>query len=156
MLNNNTDSKFIFNWVLVNKIGIGIPLKLENDVLFLKKKNINSILSLCSSEVLNEKLYKSFNQKIYELPDHRSGTCPDISDIKKIIKLIDELIVDGPIFIHCEAGIERSPLICIAWLTIKESIPFEHSVRYLKQVHPNSNPHYDQLNVLKNELNKNK
>ena len=32
---------------------------------------------------------------------------------------------------------------------LKESIPFEHAVRYLKDIHPNSNPHFDQLNVLK-------
>ena len=144
------NSKFIFNWVLVNKIAIGKPLKSERDVFELKKKNIKSILSLCAKGVLVQEFYKNFNHAIYELPDHRDGICPNKNQIKMAIKIIENSIIKGPIFIHCEAAVERSPLICIAWLMLKESIPFEHAVRYLKDIHPNSNPHFDQLNVLKN------
>ena len=37
-MNKDIDSKFIFNWVLVNKIYIGKPLKSERDVFELKKE----------------------------------------------------------------------------------------------------------------------
>ena len=145
----NTNNNFIFNWVLINKIGIGTPLRKKDDVLLLKKKKIKSILSLCSSNVLDKNLNHNFNHEIYELPDHRSGTCPAVNEIRMIIRLIEELIIDGPVFIHCEASVERSPLVCIAWLILKEEIPFEHAVNYLKQVHSTSNPHFEQLEVLR-------
>ena len=144
------NTKFIFNWVLTNKIGIGTPLRSEDDVILLKKKKIKSILSLCSNTVLDHKLHNNFEQKIYELPDHRNGSCPSINEIRQIIRIIEELIIYGPLFVHCEASVERSPLVCIAWLISNEGIPLEHAVSYLKQVHPSSNPHFDQLEVLKN------
>tara|TARA_B100000242_G_C42798276_1_gene371339 strand:+ start:185 stop:637 length:453 start_codon:yes stop_codon:yes gene_type:complete len=144
------NTKFIFNWVLTNKIGIGTPLRSKEDVILLKKKKIKSILSLCSNTALDHNLHINFEQKTYQLPDHRSGSCPSINQIRQIIKIIEELIIEGPLFIHCEASVERSPLICIAWLVSKEGIPLEHAVSYLREVHPNSNPHFDQLEVLKN------
>ena len=36
----------IFNWILVNKLAIGTPLVHQKDQLFLKEKNIISILDL--------------------------------------------------------------------------------------------------------------
>ena len=153
-MNKDKNSKFIFNWVLVNKISIGTPLKSEKDVFKLKEKKINSILSLCSEDILFKNFYNNFNHKTYVLPDHRDGICPNKNQIKMALKIIEESLIKGPIFIHCEAAVERSPLICIAWLIFKESIPFDHAIRYLKDIHPNSNPHFEQLNVLKNDFNK--
>ncbi len=141
--------KFIFNWVLVNKIAIGTPLKSEEDVSLLKKKKIKSILSLCAEDILIKKLYNNFSHECYQLPDHRDGILPNKNQIRIALNIIEHSLIKGPIFVHCEAAVERSPLICIAWLMYNESIPFEHAVRYLKDIHPNSNPHFDQLNVLK-------
>lgn len=139
---------FVFNWVLINKLSIGTPIRSEEDVYILKRKNIKSIISLCASEKLIF-ISEDFIHEKFELPDHKYGKCPEINEINKCIKKIEQLLKNGSVFVHCEASIERSPLICIAWLILKENIPFEHAVQYLKEVHPKSNPHYDQLEVLK-------
>ena len=53
-----------------------------------------------------------------------------------------------PTFLHCYAGIERSPLVCIGWLIKIEKITFQEAFEYLKSVHPATNPLSEQLNVL--------
>ena len=64
--------------------------------------------------------------------------------------LIDKLLKNGPIFIHCYASIERSPFICIAWLVLKENIAFLNALDHVKQSHELSNPMKDHLNLLMN------
>ena len=39
-MNNTSNYKFIFNWILINKLAVGTsPLK-ESDIKFLKKKKL--------------------------------------------------------------------------------------------------------------------
>ena len=44
-----------------------------------------------------------------------------------IIKLIKESKNSYPIFIHCEASIERSPIIALAWLMHSKKISLQES-----------------------------
>ena len=151
-MNLRKKSSFTFSWVLVNKLAVGTPIRNESDVMLLKKRKIKSVLSLCSNEKLTDE-YKNFEHKNFELPDHNYGFCPSTSQVVQAVRNIEKLLDIGPVFVHCEASIERSPLICIAWLIIKESISYENAIQYLKEVHPKSNPHIDQLNVLKKLIN---
>ena len=145
---NNRNDNFIFNWVLINRISIGSPLKNKESVNLLKKKKIKSIISLCDTSS-NAKYYDKFIHYNYILPDHRDGICPTFKQILDVLAIVELVLKSGPVFIHCEASKERSPLISISWLVLKESLSLEDAVRYLKQVHTLSNPHFEQLEVLK-------
>ena len=88
---NSINKKFFFNWVLVNKLSIGTPLNNKDDVNFLKRKKIKSVISLC--ELFdNEKYYEKFIHHKYKLPDHRDGICPKVNEIKNVKK---DLIKDN-------------------------------------------------------------
>ena len=118
----------------------------------LKKKKIKSIISLCDT-TNHENYYDQFIHYKYILPDHRDGVCPTFKQILDVLEIIVLALKSGPVFIHCEASKERSPLICISWLVLKESLSLEDALRYLKQVHTLTNPHFEQLEVLKNLQN---
>ena len=46
------NSKFIFNWILINQLAVGTsPIDSEN-IIFLKKKKVRNIIGLCSIEEL--------------------------------------------------------------------------------------------------------
>ena len=48
--NSKNKNKFIFNWVLKNKLAIGTsPMDLK-DLILLKKNNVKNILCLCNEE----------------------------------------------------------------------------------------------------------
>ena len=41
---------------------------------------------------------------------------------------------EGPVFIHCYAGIERSPLICMAWLVKYKMLSPSEALQYVMEV----------------------
>ena len=66
--------------------------------------------------------------------------------------LLEELIDHGPSYVHCFAGVERSPLICMAWLVKKYSMSINESLIYLMNVHKRTNPLPKQIDCLKKIL----
>ena len=82
------------------------------------------------------------------MPDHRSSQTLKKKDLNQAINILQEIMAKKPTFLHCYAGIERSPLVCIGWLIKIEKITFQEAFEYLKSVHPATNPLSEQLNVL--------
>ena len=58
------------------------------------------------------------------------------------------MIQKGPVYVHCFAGVERSPLICIAYLMKNQNIDLQDALEYLMQTHPITNPLKGQLNII--------
>ena len=48
--NSKSKDKFIFNWILKNKLAIGTPPMKTKDIFLLKKNQVKNILCLCSEE----------------------------------------------------------------------------------------------------------
>ena len=139
-----------FNWVLINQLAVGSLPKNENDLNLLTEKNIASILTLCDPiegkvpDIFKEK----FNCKSFILPDHKSKRYPSKIEIISALNLLEEMIQMGAVYVHCFAGVERSPLICIAYLMKNQNIDLQDALEYLMQIHPNTNPLKGQLNIL--------
>ena len=142
--------KFKLDWVLNNEIAVGpAPLK-KHHFEYLADKNIKSILNLCNEkEAPIDEIFKSiFNFKRYTLPDHKVNREIEIHEVKEIIKIIESLKTSGALYIHCFAGVERSPLICMAWLISKHKLSPQRSLDYLMEVHKGSNPLPSQYKLL--------
>jgi protein-tyrosine phosphatase len=82
------------------------------------------------------------------LPDHRSGREPDLPELQRALAALAELHQHGPVFVHCVAAIERSPLVCMAWLVQAGGLSSQRALDYLQQVHPGTNPLPQQLRLL--------
>ena len=147
---------FIFTWVLKNKLALGsVPEKKEN-VEKLRLEGIKSIFTLCSSSEaeISDSIDSDFLVKKLILPDHKSERKMDIGELNSSIKILSSLVHHGPTFVHCFASIERSPLICIAWLVYKEGLDMEMALNYLMKIHPLSCPLSDQLKLINESLSK--
>ena len=119
--------RFKLDWVLNNELAVGrAPLK-KSHFEYLANKNIKSILNLCNEkEAPIEETFKSiFNFKRFTLPDHKVNKEIEVWEIKEIIKIIESLKSYGAVYIHCFAGVERSPLICMACINY-------HHIAYIK------------------------
>ena len=146
--------KFKFNWVLVNEIAISsAPFELPN-IYKIKEEGIKSILSLCSEKEvkLARGIDKEFICRRLILPDHTYEKKLEINDINQALIILEELTKKGPVLVHCYAAIERSPLICMAWLMKKNNLDLESALSYMSQVNPGTNPLPNQLKLL-NQLN---
>ena len=142
--------RFKLDWVLSNELAVGpAPLK-KSHFEYLANKKIKSILNLCDEkEAPFDEIYKSvFNFKRYTLPDHKVNKEIEIYEIIEIIKIIESLKSSGAIYIHCFAGVERSPLICMAWVISKHKLSPQRSLDYLMEVHKGSNPLPSQYKLL--------
>lgn len=142
---------FYFQWILSGKVAIGIAPKNKDEMEYLIKKGIKNILNLC-----NEYEYKppleflsEFNYKIISLPDHKTKKLPKIEDIISAVKYLEDINQNGPTFIHCMAAIERSPLICMAYLMRVKKLTLNQSLNYLMQVNKRTNPLPSQYEILK-------
>ena len=146
---------FKINWVLNDELAIGVAPLNESHFRKLIENNIKSILSLCSEEEapINSNLKNNFTHIRYTLPDHKVNKNIAITDIEKIILIIEKLKEKGPLFIHCQAARERSPIICMAWLVVKHKLSPQRALDYLMEVNPRTNPLPTQLKLL-SSLNK--
>ena len=141
-----------FTWVLIDKISIGTAPISKNDIYFLKKKGIKSILSLTAPSEVNliKDIEKEFKHSRYILPDHSSNRIASKREINNALDILKKILKFSPVFVHCVASVERSPLIAMAWLIREENLSPDESLRYLMQIHPGTNPLSEQLSILDN------
>ena len=150
MYRNNDYFRKSFSWVLINELSLGIYPRNLNDLTFLKDNKIKSILTLCDEdEALIPKEIEDmfFHQKIV-LPDHKSREVLTINKLNETMKILKKLLEIGPLYVHCFAAMERSPLICMAWLVKKLDLTPQESLEYLQSVHKLTNPLPDQIKLL--------
>ena len=150
MKSNKNISSFKFDWILINELAIGTAPRKSVDLDYIEGEKIKSILTLCSEEEakLAENIEKRFIHKRIFLPDHRTGIFPEKSQINEVIITLEEFMKRGSVFVHCVAAMERSPLICMAWLISKKNLDLNQSLDYMMQVHPGTSPLPEQLQLL--------
>ena len=151
ILKSNNQRKFLFNWVLTNELAIGNAPKNNEALEKLKKQKIKSIISLCSEEEakLVDNIQNLFFCNRIILPDHKSGRYPSLDELLKVLNVIEKLKNNGPIFVHCVAAMERSPLVCMGWLIREHGLEPLEALEYMMQIHKGTSPLQGQLDLLK-------
>ena len=138
------------NWVLNDQLAIGAVPRDNNDLELLKKYGIVWIFSLCSKEEINVEINFEdyFSCKRVILPDHKYKEALTIDQLNLAINTLAEIIESGPVYIHCVAAIERSPLVCMAWLIKKHNLNPTQALDYMMDIHKGTNPLPEQLKLL--------
>jgi protein-tyrosine phosphatase len=111
---------------------------------------VRGVLSLCSEEEAPppEGLEQRFACRRVVLPDHRAGRMPAAEELGQALAALAQLRQEGPVFVHCVAAMERSPLVCLAWLVRQRGLSPQRALDYLMQVHPGTSPLPGQLELL--------
>ena len=156
----SSNKVFKVDWVLSNELAIGPAPSNQENLNMLKKLNISSILTLCSEEEIEtvENIEKIFKVERIVLPDHKSGKFPTISEIYQTLDKLKELKKNGRVYVHCVASVERSPLICMAWLIREHKLKPREALDYIMEIHKGTSPlsgQYSLLLEIFNDNNKN-
>ena len=143
-------SRFCIDWVLVDELAIGPAPRATRHLDRLQEQGVQALLSLYNEEEAPraEGLEERFSHQRNVLPDHRAERLPEPSELQSALAALRELQVDGPVFVHCVAAMERSPLVCLAWLVSRHGQSPQAALDYLMQVHPGTNPLPGQLKLL--------
>ena len=144
---SKSKNKFIFNWVLKNKLAVGTSPMNIKDVSLLEKNKVKNILCLCSEEesIWHKELENIFLCHRLILPDSNQKKLPTNKQIQDAYKTLKKLVKNNITFVHCFASIERSPLLCIMFIMDNYNLNLEESLDYVKRVHHLTNPRNKQL-----------
>ena len=142
---------FKFDWILLNELSIGPVPRKNSDLLSLKSANIKSIFSLIdlNESIISDNELTGFTFKRLVLPDHKWNRGPYMNELIKALEILDDLLLRGPVFIHCYAAVERSPMVCIAWLMKNKRLSFDQSLDYVMSVHSGTSPIPLQIKLLR-------
>jgi protein-tyrosine phosphatase len=143
-------SRFRVDWVLVDELAIGPAPRAERHLDRLEAQGVRGILSLCSEHEapIPSGQHERFRCERFVLPDHRAGRLPEPAELAAALDHLATLHEDGPVFVHCVAAMERSPLVCLAWMVSRHRQTPQRALDYLMQVHPGTNPLPGQLALL--------
>ena len=141
---------FTPDWVLIDSVAIGPAPRNARHLDRLKEMGIKGVLSLCSEEeaLPPQGFNESFITRRIVLPDHRAGRAPRYDELQDALTHLSELRTQGPVFVHCVAAMERSPLVCLGWLVQQCNMSPYSALDYLMQQHRGTNPLPEQLALL--------
>ncbi|MCT0213195.1 MULTISPECIES: protein-tyrosine phosphatase family protein [Synechococcales] len=141
---------FRISWVLTDALAVGPAPRAERHLDRLQREGVTAVLCLASEEEapLPSGIKSRFAWDRLVLPDHRSERLVRVDEISRALVLLHKLRLTGPVFVHCVAAMERSPLICLAWLIRERKLSRHQALDYLMQAHSGTNPLPTQLEVL--------
>ena len=144
-------SKSCIHWILPQKLAVGRLPRLD-DVSDLMQANIKVILSLCAPQEgsLPAAIIQQFHCQRYVLPDSHYKTQLEVRQIAAVVEIINShLQKQAPIYVHCLAGMERSPSACIAYLCRYHGLELWEALHWVKQVHRRTRLTDSQIKVLR-------
>ena len=143
-------SRFRLDWVLVQELAVAPEPRAERHLERLTEAGVTAVLSLCSEQEAPPPagLESRFECRRLVLPDHRVERLPELAQLERALEALAELRAKGPVYVHCVAAMERSPLVCLAWLVRRHGLTPQRALDYLMQVHPGTNPLPGQLALL--------
>ena len=142
--------RFRVDWVLVNELAVGPAPRADRHFERLAGEGVAAILTLCNEQdapLRSDQLNRFAHQRLV-LPDHRSSRLPELAELQHALAALAELRGSGAVYVHCLAGMERSPLVCLAWLVTHLRQTPQQALDYMMQVHPGTNPLPGQLKLL--------
>ncbi len=155
MVASTPQRRFKLSWVLIDELAVGPAPKAERHLDYLEAEGVKAVLSLSSQNEapLPEQIEQRFQYRRLVLPDHKADRFVKLEEIQQAITILHSLWLHRPVFVHCVAAMERSPLVCLAWLMQQHGLSQRQALDYLMQIHPGTSPLPEQLLVL-NDLAK--
>jgi len=133
--------RFAVDWVLSGELAVGPAPRADRHISRMQEAGLRAVLSLCSEvEAPPPPELGSLTTRRLVLPDHRVEQPMQFEQLERALELLAELQSAGAVYVHCVAGVERSPLVCMAWLVRRHGQSPQRALDYLMQVHPGTNP----------------
>lgn len=146
-------AKLTIDWVIPGRLAIG-PLPHDQQRSQFEQENIQAVLSLCApQEGPIPAWIQALQWQRCVLPDSYCQQLINVAEITDAVEQLHQLILTSPpVYVHCIASIERSPLITLAYLCRHRGLEFWEALSHLQQVHQPTRPTDAQMKVLQQYL----
>jgi hypothetical protein len=138
-------------WVIPGKLAVG-ELPTATKLRTLADAGIQAILSVCgeSEGKLPAEAAQQFRCWHHLLPDSSYSYPLTPIDLAAAIEIVHRsLQSQQPIYVHCLAGIQRSPTVCIAYLCRYDGQELWDALEWVKTVRPQATPTKAQLQAIR-------
>jgi protein-tyrosine phosphatase len=142
------------HWIIPNRLAVG-PMPTLETADSLKTAGIRSVLTLCGEDEgkLADQVPTDYRWQRFLLPDSHYVEKMTAEKLKEAIDIAHDFIkTDGPLYVHCLAGMERSPTVCVGYLCLHEKMQVWEALNLVKSANPRTNITPDQIQVLQNLL----
>ncbi len=142
------------SWVIPGKLAVGAAPQFGDSAL-LAQAGIQVVFSLCgtSEGQLPSDVEQQFRCLRLVLPDSRYKSEIKSAQLKAAVEIIQHSVQNElPIYVHCLAGVERSPIVCIAYLCKHYNLELWEALNWIKQAHPAAMPQESQLKAVRHYL----
>lgn len=140
-----------YSWIINGKLAVGPIPKTNSHWTQLEDDGFSTRFSCCyPSEHIFPELPHHWLSAQVSLPDHRGQEELTKEKLYYALQTCKELLTanDGPLYLHCFAGQERSALVAIGLVCILKDKDVFESLNYIKQCHKKAKPLYTHLEVL--------
>ena len=143
-----------YSWVLTNQLAIGPMPVSSQHWQQLEEAGLRGRFSCCyPEEEAALVLPQGWLSSRVSLPDHRQQEGFRIERLLEALTTADQLLEKGsPIYLHCLAGIQRSPLLAVGLTARRRRIDVYEALDWVRRCHPAALPIYDHLEILEQVL----
>lgn len=151
-MNEGTKKRRDYSWILDAKLAVGAaPTRYE----VLERLGFSAALSLQESREggpEHNEIRRGFTRVQVPIRDGVVGGVPTLDQVETAVTALRDLLADHVVYVHCYAGVGRSPLVCIAYLARFHAMSASEAIRFVQRQHPNADPTNGQLSTLKQFL----
>jgi protein-tyrosine phosphatase len=125
-------------WLLPGLLAFGSLPRKEDPQRF-HQLGVQSVLTLCAAQEgdIPAEISEQFAWLRVMLPDSRYAARPDPVQMAQAVRFVHTQVSQkAPTYVHCLAGIERSPAVCIAYLCCHQNLELWEAIHRVKQVRP--------------------
>ncbi len=141
-----------FSWVLTDLLAVGPMPRSESHWRQLEDSGFHSRFSCCYSEeeaAAGLLLPAGWRSDRIALPDHRHQEPMREGRLALALSRAEALMSQAPpLYLHCMAGCERSPLLAVGLTTRRRDIDMLAALDWVRRCHPMAAPIYDHLVIL--------
>ena len=129
------------SWLRTGRLIIGAWPRGESHWQSLAGQGVRSVFSCCDPQEGPWQPPAGWQQARITLPDHRNPGAMDPAALDQAITTALQLYRQAPaLYLHCWAGMERSPLVAVGLLCRAESLSIFDALAQVRTLHPPSRP----------------
>lgn len=144
-----------FSWIIPNRLAVGSFPKLDHEISYLTRAGITSVLCLTEPHEgkVPQDMYNRFVWKNVPIPDGAMGGVPELEHFQQACEILQRWHKKGHIvYVHCLAGVGRSPSVCAAHLTQIQGLSLDEAVATVQDRHAYAHPDPAQMKIMKEFL----
>lgn len=142
-----------FTWLRTRKLAIGPMPRTPAHWRTLQQYGVQSIFSCCDPQEGPWQPPPHWRQLRHPLPDHREPEAMTRELLENALTAaLDLYRAAPPLYLHCWAGMERSPLVAVGLLCKAESLDVFDALAQVRSQHPIAKPLISHLVILESIL----